>query len=575
MALHIQSTQDTANTSSPFSLSAVNTAVAMDDFNRDGFEDLFIMSNAELLVATAVDINNRNEGMAFGPTTALTSASLAAISDPATGDFNGDGLIDVAWIDEAQIVRFATVCPGDIAGTVCANKSALEIVLNPLQAGSTNINIPNVGDQCLSDGYGDVALTAGDYRGNGSDGLIGIRMVELSAFNCAYFAYWYEFSGNFSVASSTYRDRVQLALEVDNIVINTYAQSSALNWSGSEQAVVALGAADSGGNFVEILTVFTFDANTMTPHTKLIDSGMTSSECQNSIECPWINGLALGRFAAISDAQDSNAEFDLQIATLRNDGKVTIFTVQPPMGNTPADWTPQEKSQTQLETSLGLAPRTDNTNGFSWLVAGDLQGRSAHLGPPSIVRISQHMEPSVILGHPPMHADYILPDESTATMTQTVNLSVVPNTYYAQYQTQVQSSNQSSHTDTTSHSYGFAESATEKVKFNIPLVSSLSGSFTQAWQQQSTHISATNNYSYRSQSFDSSTNTGFGDQIWFTEYDFNIYFYPVLGQTVCPNDNPNCSPSEEQPLYVSYSGPSSISRNSVSGSHGRVVPACP
>ena len=33
--------------------------------------------------------------------------------------------------------------------------------------------------------------------------------------------------------------------------------------------------------------------------------------------------------------------------------------------------------------------------------------------------------------------------------------------------------------------------------------------------------------------------------------------YPVIGQTICPADNSDCDPSEEQQLYVMFSGPNS------------------
>ena len=54
-----------------------------------------------------------------------------------------------------------------------------------------------------------------------------------------------------------------------------------------------------------------------------------------------------------------------------------------------------------------------------------------------------------------------------------------------------------------------------------------------------------------------STTTGFGDEIWYDVSSFNVYYYPVLGETVCPADNGDCTAEEEQQLYVTFSGPSS------------------
>ena len=88
------------------------------------------MSDAEMIVATAENLADSNGGMRFGPATSI-SASLAARSDPSTGDFNADGLTDVAWIGADYTVHFATVCPGDVGSTICSGKTALQVLLDP------------------------------------------------------------------------------------------------------------------------------------------------------------------------------------------------------------------------------------------------------------------------------------------------------------------------------------------------------------------------------------------------------------------------------------------------------------
>ena len=142
MALHIQTTQAAVNNPTPFTLSPVNTAMVMDDFDQDGFEDLFIMSDAEVLVATAKDLQDLNDGMSIGPATALPTSDHATDFDPTSGDFNSDGLIDVAWVGIDRTVHFATVCPGPVAGTICSDAAAFEILLDPLQSQQTPIRNP-------------------------------------------------------------------------------------------------------------------------------------------------------------------------------------------------------------------------------------------------------------------------------------------------------------------------------------------------------------------------------------------------------------------------------------------------
>jgi hypothetical protein len=136
--------------------------MAMDDFNQDGFEDLVIMSNQGILVATAADVTDRNSGVVFGPVTEFGNGALAPATDPVTGDFNNDSILDVAWLAEGK-VQFATVCPGPVANTACDGKQALEVILNP--------RAPIAPPAIIGNSLGPVALAAGRfssaYEGSG------------------------------------------------------------------------------------------------------------------------------------------------------------------------------------------------------------------------------------------------------------------------------------------------------------------------------------------------------------------------------------------------------------------------
>ncbi|MBV9267331.1 MAG: hypothetical protein JO061_14260, partial [Acidobacteriaceae bacterium] len=68
--------------------------------------------------------------------------------------------------------------------------------------------------------------------------------------------------------------------------------------------------------------------------------------------------------------------------------------------------------------------------------------------------------------------------------------------------------------------------------------------------------SAESDYSsYQRQSYNLSATTGFGDEVNFIESEFNIWVYPVLGQTVCPASMPNCQDSQKVPLTIQFSAP--------------------
>ena len=349
----------------------------------------------------------------------------------------------------------------------------------------------------------------------------------------------------------------QITLRQVDYAYNILAQAGRLDWSGIyDQVVFVIGSNEFSCTFEQItrefVGVITFNDSKMA----LAGTVGKDGECQGTNQqWPWVNGLALGHFASIADDTTSDSAFDQQIGTLLNDGSVRIYEVSPP-----ASWTPSLVSQTTTDSSLAInflpnlppGPHLPN-----WLVSGDLQGRSARLGAPSVVRVASHSQPSVILGAPPMHVDYILPDQSTATDWEVVNFSTVPDTFNSSYTMSQTNSNQSSDTNRTSYTYATSEQGGASFSFKLPYLPSVSGSIKTTTENKNEAVSETYQFTQNEFTYDASTTTGLGDEIWYGVSSFNVYYYPVLGETVCPADNSGCDPSEEQQLYVTFSGPSS------------------
>ena len=558
MTLTIRNVTNNDTTRSDFSMSAVQTAMAMNDFNQDGFEDLFIMSDAEVMVATADDVANRGDGMRFGAPTALPSDDYASMYDPATGDLNADGFQDVAWIGNDFTVHFATVCPGAVDGTICAGKEELEILLDPLQSQSVPINLtPSwANNGCIQNVH---ALAAGNFTVDEADGLLVFDCwADSSANKTIVGSAWYQFDNNWNMIDGAPIDTVEI--DGNDLPYNTFAQAAKLDWFGNfDQVVFAIGSeiicAFPKVRNVEDVGVIIISGNTMTV---TVTEGKNSSCSHNALNFwPWVNGLAVGRFTSVASNETSETGFNQQIATLLNDGSLRIYEVSPPLSFQPT-LVSESTSLVDLNIylkdtpSIGGPPDPDNLN---WLSSGDLQGRSARLGPPSIVRVSSHSQPSVILGAPPMHVDYILPDSATGNAWEVVNFTAGPNTYNSNYTMSQTTSNQSADTSRTSYTYATTKEGQLSVGLKIPYLADIEGSIKKATEEVNENISE--NYAFTENEFkyDASTTTGFGDQIWYDVSSFNVYFYPVLGITVCPADNPNCSPGEKQPLYVTFSGP--------------------
>lgn len=547
MAFHIVDPRTNALYTMPFWASALQMAMAMADFNFDGLEDLFILNDTEAFVATAIDTANPAAGMTTGPRTPLGSTNLASLWDPVTADFNDDGLMDVAWMGQDRTVYFATVCPGPVKGTLCDGKAALDVILNPLNSRKNVIQPPytNCGWQLQST----QALAAGQFFVDNSSGteqfgrLVALTCAVDSAVHMRAFSYMFD-----STMTATQRQYVDLATCKGNCG-SVFAEGVRLDWnSAAEQVAYTFTEVTNTGTGDEafIVGVLSWNGTEMAVHNYGWSNFNSSSRQYGML------GLATGRFAAVgSGSQGNNPQIAVAINGLK---AVYIFST-----DAPTNFTPSLVSQKTLDASLGVLNQNVS---LTQLVAGDLQGRSDRLGPPTKIRVESHLQPAVVLGAPPTHADYVLPDQTTALAPTILNFTVAPNTgingtagFNTQYTQGGSTKSDSARTDTTSYTYSYAESATEKFSFKVPVLTSVSGAFQQSWKQQYDKTATNFTYSSVEDDYSLSQASGLNDTVWYQSNDFYVYFYPVLGRTVCPVELPNCSDSQKQPLYVSFSGP--------------------
>ena len=158
-----------------------------------------------------------------------------------------------------------------------------------------------------------------------------------------------------------------------------------------------------------------------------------------------------------------------------------------------------------------------------------------------------------MIGVPPMHVDFIDPGDGNGP--RVFNVSVVPDSFNTTYNQQNSSGYASSISNTTSWSFGTKETASAGVTIGDPDVDGLKATdtFTAAQKLNGSHQN--DHGSYKGQSFNLSAVTGFGDEVSYTDSQFNIWVYPVIGQTVCPAAKPNCQPGEKLPLTIQFSAP--------------------
>lgn len=661
----------------------LQTAVA--DFDGDGFDDLFFSSDTWTYVATAHDTDSPSSGIVIR-SSLKTGSSLTPMADPTVGDFNADGNLDVAWMGtefssgSEPIVHFATVCAGPVDGTVCANANSFEIVLSSatITPSAPSGSIVTVGGKCTetdSNQSGSelrappMAVAAGQFDASAGDELVVVALYEDSSKDCRVVAESYTFT-QFADSGSTGQDIVPKQEGVlDNLgphshigdPASIYAVAGNLDWSSSTETVAI---AISGSTEHNIMVVALDDNLRMTSRDAPFNSGNDDKS---------FAGLTIGRFSSAPAADASKSctddsqctdtcessvceisgadctsdgdcagtctsgqicsyikpsNYNLQIAGFlmaRNhdhNSLVYIYTADPSDAFTPKEIQSFDlKNFEQPSMNIGY-------RGGSLLRAGDLEGRSQRLGPPTVVRIQQTSQPDLILGAPPTHADWIsfgaLGDEGEfceptandcpmsfnpdnlcnctdlvsssscadgSELRCLVNFSVLSGTFVSQYSFDDTDAKQSSTTDTTSYSLGLSIDLKEKTKSLTPTGLEFTQEVQFASENTYNHSVSTTNSTYKTIEFDGSTTTGFGDEVWYSVRDYNVYFYPVIGQTICVDtcqesgvcsistsvactddaDCPdaasatNCAAADMQQLYVQYSGASSVTQTNDSG----------
>jgi hypothetical protein len=145
-----------------------------------------------------------------------------------------------------------------------------------------------------------------------------------------------------------------------------------------------------------------------------------------------------------------------------------------------------------------------------------------------------------------------------------LNVSTIPDNFRTSYETEEKESNQSSSAHTTSWSFGAKETVGASIQYGSVKAGNgvkFSDTFTAAQALKGSTENA--HGTYATHSFDISQKTGFSDLLWYSETNFNIYIYPVIGQTVCPaskaDEKGDCADSDKVPLTIQFSGPDDAS----------------
>ncbi len=580
------------------------------------------------------------------------------------------------------VVHLATVCPGPVANTVCEGANPFDIVLSSatITPSAPTGSIVTVGGKCTqNDNNQDgselrapaMAVAAGQYDGTGGDELLVVPLYEDSGKECKVVAEVYSFTPYDVIAdsqgnvTSVTGDKLspKFEHELDNLGphghISTpssiYATAGRLDWSAARDNVAI---AISGGTDHNVL-VIAFDANlTMTSqddpfstdHDKSFaglaigrfssaPTADTSTSCSRDGDCTDTcksSVCAISGYACTADGDCMGSctsdgvcsyikpnNYNLQIAAFlmarSTDHSSLVFVYGADPDSTEAAAVFPLKQIQQFSVQSFLTPAVDRgIRAGSLLRAGDLQGRSQRLGAPSVVRVQTSIQPDLVVGAPPMQADWLsfgdvgeteycnpTPNDCPTSFSTSnicnctdlasdttcadgsplrclMNFSMLPSEYNSEYSFAESNQSSKSTTDMSSWSLGASVKLSEKTKSLTPTGIEFTQEVSFAASNTYDHSVSKTNSSYEGSSESVSAKTGLHDFIWYTSRDYNVYYYPVLGQTVCvdscqdgtcsistkvscstdadcPNDATTCPVADQQQLYVQYSGDTSVS----------------
>ncbi|MEM7024968.1 MAG: VCBS repeat-containing protein, partial [Pseudomonadota bacterium] len=529
--------------------------MALLDADLDGYDDVFSMTSDNMQFHSPQDVDTPSSEMIFRAIYSSTTAghAFSPRADPVSGDFNGDGAVDIAWVaadaGETVLIRVVSVCPAEgqvVLGTTCAQGFEIVPWAGTIDTGQTWVAPSGT----VLPGF---ALAAGDLDGTPQPGtnvtkdeLVLIIRENFSASDPAMVAKAYSFAddawsetGNLVLPGSTAFNGLNVPL---------YVASGRLDWSQRKEQVVF---AASGFQSVSGIWVLYLDEElTLKVGQRVETSGITNG----------IVGVAMGRFdppdASSSPTGTPELDFNQQIAVLysapwcgdaadcKADMVLQIFKTDNPT------FTPE------LQRLVGTTvPSPDAHFSFellsSPLQAGDLQGRSLLLGPPEKATVTQ-TQIDTVLGMPPMHVDYITPPQ--ASEPEVYNVSVFPEVFSTAYQFTDSTNSAATSKSTTSYTYATKESAQEKISYGVPDVGGISVSAKQAATQKHKSTVASVYDTYAGSSYNLNAATVFDDIVGFATKRMNIYSYPVIGHTVCPESAPDCADDAKLPLHVQFSG---------------------
>lgn len=510
----------------------------MADVNYDGFDDLIVHTSlGAIYLGAANDVKKFNSGI-FMPTVGSMELSNNGLGPRAFTVFEarvGGG---------RKYKTLAMVEPAE------GKKGMLRITYQRFQGSQDDFEKagPLVHDWLtLPEIEGDlsfISLAVGRYSRPDRDQLALAYVTQSGIVRVAAYDIDIDSFHAFTLKSS-------LKLATNGAGFGAIIKSGRLNGLGRfDQAVVWTG--PLGTAWDNTFRVLTFDSslNIASPS----EFGMPRS-------C--VSDFALGRFDRRTAGQTQEPDLSLQVAMLLSSGRCTDFAAPAPyvaiLNIDPAN---KYKMTLAGEGYQSISPTSNYAS--SKLVAGDFQGRSLRLGEPVKFTTAQS-EVQIALQSPPSHTDWVTPAEGGDPIV--LNLSAAPSDYFTKFRAE------SGKTVSASHKGSFGWTTSTYFKGNLFVGAgtdkdnNIGGTVKWSVQNKENYQNDTRKDEFDKQTFDVTTQTGFGDLVWYMDLRRNVYIYPVLGVRDCPADKPACGEDEKGPAFVHVVADDQVSRRVQAGSN--------
>jgi hypothetical protein len=421
--------------------------IAKADFTGDGFDDFAFLENGNIYIFTAADVNDLSQGFFYSTPMPLPVAGARYALT--AGDFDGSGTNELAV---ASTPAFPVECLGEINN--CTEIDIYKPQVTTADGKITSLSLVHIGATTFSTpNLQSLALTAGTYSGQtATNGTLFSQFVVMYQAGSALQLQLQPIS----VAPAT-APNVMLTLgpaftfpDSFGSLLQMRMTSGYLDFSSNLEQVVAM-VQDVALNPAHIY-VLSLDSNlnvtlanslAVSPPTPIVSWDITLGNFDQTTQPV---GLEIGllkfpkifyKFAECAEPVLNIVQIDIAhsfaLSLDQNNGVpikpgICLTLVNPPFAET--------------------------------IATGDVEGRSALLGPPTEYQV-QHIDPRLILGGPPTHVDWVSPADNTPQ--EVFNLSAVKDGFYSKYTTSVTNTTQSSNQSTTS--FAHAVMASESVGY--------------------------------------------------------------------------------------------------------------